>query len=108
MKFSMRLLYLYLFSFVGLLVTVIGSIQLVDLGIRSVVFTDVDTYNYLRPQFDCVGENCVETVSKEEALMQARDEARKNRQRQLSSSLSMILIAAPLYLYHWRLIKKEK
>ena len=108
MKFSMRLLYLYLFSFVGLLVTVIGSIQLVDLGIRSVVFTDVDTYIYLRPQFDCVGENCVETVSKEESLAQAQDEAKKNRQRQLSSSLSMILIAAPLYLYHWRLIKKEK
>ena len=34
MKFSIRLLYLYLFAFIGLLVSVIGSIQLVDLGIN--------------------------------------------------------------------------
>ena len=38
MKFSLRLLYLYLFSFVGLLITVIGSIQIIDLGLKTYVF----------------------------------------------------------------------
>lgn len=108
MKFSLRLLYLYLFSFVGLLVTVIGSIQLFDLGIRSVVFPDADIYNYARPQIECVGEKCAEVTSAEEAQAQAQEDARKNRQRELSNSLAMIVVALPLYLYHWKLIKKEK
>jgi hypothetical protein len=47
MKFSIRLLYLYLFSFVGLLIVVIGGIQMVDLGIKTFVFKDADKYeNY--------------------------------------------------------------
>ena len=45
MKFSIRLLYLYLFSFIGLIIAVIGTIQLVDLGIKVFVFKDADRYD---------------------------------------------------------------
>lgn len=42
MKIDLRLLYLYLFSFVGLFIVVIGSIQLVNLGIKTFVFKEAD------------------------------------------------------------------
>jgi len=34
-------------------------------------------------------------------------EQSNQRRRQLSTSLSMILVGVPLYLYHWKTIKKE-
>lgn len=44
-----------------------------------------------------------------EAQVKARQdkELSNQRQRQLSDSLSMIVIGAPLYLYHWKTIQKE-
>lgn len=110
MKFSLRLLYLYLFSFVGLLISVIGSIQLVDLGIKTYIFPEVDVYDYSRPVKVTCPENgeCVEEFSEEENKKMALEESKRNRQRQFSSSFSMIAVGIPLYLYHWNLIKKEK
>jgi hypothetical protein len=105
MKFSLRLLYLYLFSFVGLLITVIGAIQLVDLSLKKYVFR-VSQYSYpiSAPIVDNAGK--VE-MTVEEQKEQQRLEAENTEKRSLSSSLAMIAIGIPLYLYHWGTIKKE-
>lgn len=109
MKLNIRLLYLYLFSFVGLLIVVIGSVNLVDLGIKSVFFKEADVYSYPRPKMVCLeGEACEDQTSEEEYIENARLEAQKSRQRQLSNSTAMILVGAPLYLYHWKIINKDK
>lgn len=108
MKFSVRLLYLYLFSFVGLLISVIGAIQLIDLGLRATVFTQADLINY--PELTkpvCDGADCPPVQSKEELERQARIDVQRSRERQMSNSLAMIAIGMPLYLYHWSVIKKE-
>lgn len=110
MKFNIKLLYLYLFSFVGLLITVIGSIQLVDLGMKIYVFKGADKYeNYpISKQYDPNGKEIV--ISKEEIEQQRmyqERESTRNRQRQVSTAVAMILVGTPLYLYHWNLIKKE-
>jgi hypothetical protein len=34
-------------------------------------------------------------------------EQQRQKQRQLSNSLAMILIGAPLYAFHWKTIQKE-
>lgn len=103
MKFSIRLLYLYLFAFVGLLITTIGSIQLADLALKNYVFR-VSEYSYYSEPITVDGK---QTVSKEEMDKRNRIEQSNQRKRQLSTSLSMILIGMPLYLYHWKTIKKE-
>lgn len=103
MKFSLRLLYLYLFSFVGLLITVIGSISLLDLGLKTYVFKVEERIYYPEP-LKLEGES---TVSKEEMEERNRLEVANQRKRQVSNSLAMILVGAPLYLYHWKTIKKE-
>ena len=104
MKFSIRLLYLYLFSFIGLLIAVIGTVQIVDLGMKVYLFDEADVYEYAKQlplddemQFDV-----------EEQKQIAQRETKRQRQRQASTALSMILVGLPLYKFHWRLIKKEK
>jgi len=102
MKFNIRLLYLYLFSFVGLLITIIGSVQLIDLGLKTYVFK-VSEYTYYS---DPMVEEKTK-ISAEEMEKRNRQEQSNQQKRQLSTSLSMILIGVPLYLYHWKTIKKE-
>ena len=105
MKFNLRLLYLYLFSFVGLLIVVIGSIQMVNLGLKTFIFKDIDKYE-IYPSTPIKGELPVEDPK----LTQERQdrEMARQRQRDLVNSVSMIAVGLPLYLYHWKLIGKEK
>lgn len=104
MKINIRLIYLYLFSFVGLLTVVIGSVRLVDLGMKVFIFPESDKYEYAVP---VMPENekgqLDEKIMKENA---ARDQKR-NRERDLSNSLAMIVVGLPLYIYHWKTIQKE-
>lgn len=103
MKFSLRLLYLYLFSFVGLLITVIGSVQIIDLGLKTYVFT-VSEYTYY-PEPATIDTKPL--ISTAELERRNKVEQSNQRKRQLSTSLSLILVGIPLYLYHWKTIKKE-
>jgi hypothetical protein len=107
MKFNLRLLYLYLFSFVGLLITVVGGIQLVDLGLKQYVF-QVSSYNYGYPMAPDPALTTEQQKAQEEKwLAQMKTDQQDQKKREASTAVSMILIGAPLYLYHWRTIKKE-
>ena len=108
MKINLRLLYLYLFSFVGLLVVVIGSIRLVDLGIKVLVFKGADQYeNY--PVMQILPEGKTDkNYNPEKAQEYQKLENIRQRQRAVSEASAMILVGIPLYLYHWKLIQKEK
>lgn len=109
MKFSIRLLYLYLFSFIGLIIAVIGTIQIVDLGMKVYVFKDADKYDY--PIISKVGvdgkEIALTDQEKADQKAQQDKETTRNRQRQASTALAMLLVGIPLYKYHWSTIKKE-
>lgn len=102
MKFSLRFLYLYLFSFVGLLIVVIGSIRLVDLGLKVFIFKDADKYEYSAP-VKIEGQ----VVGVEEEKRRAEREFVRQRQREFTGSISMIVVGLPLYLYHWKTIQRE-
>lgn len=104
MRFSLRLLYLYLFSFVGLLITVIGSVQLVDLGLKTYVFRVSDYTYYPEPT---VVEGAKPTLNQDELQKRNLEEQSNQRRRQASNSLAMILVGVPLYLYHWRRLHAE-
>lgn len=111
MKFNIRLIYLYLFSFVGLLVFVIGCVRLVDLGLKVVVFNNADIYvSYpIAPYKDPNDPRSLTQIKQENEAQQIaqREESKRNRQREISSSLAMIIVGAPLYLYHWKAIQKD-
>jgi hypothetical protein len=110
MKFSIRVLYLYLFSFIGLLVAVIGAIQLVNLGLQVYVFQNADQYSYAVPVMPAGPDGKDRPVSPETAREQQEQQKldnRRQRQRTTSNALAMMIIGIPLYLYHWRMISRE-
>ncbi len=87
----------------GLLIAVIGTIQIVDLGLKAYVFK-IPEYNYYA---DTVPDE-KKTVSVEEMERRNKEEQSNQRKRQVSNSIAMILVGMPLYLYHWKTIKKEQ
>lgn len=109
MKFSIRLLYLYLFSFIGLIIAVIGSIRILELGIKVYIFKGADEYSYTQPAK--ISPDGIEIeLSEEEKARQRSDqetETKRQRERELSGALAMILVGVPLYKYHWKTIQKE-
>ena len=115
MKFSIRLLYLYLFSAIGLLIFVIGCIRLIDLAMKIYVFNNADLYTYTAPVVAPLAPGDKGSGLTQEQIDQQNAEAkrnqeqenRKNRQRETSGALAMMLIGAPLYFYHWRTISRE-
>ncbi len=109
MKFSIRLLYLYLFSFIGLLVAVIGSVRIIELALKVYVFKGADQFNYVVPTKMAPDGKEVK-LTKEEMDQQRSDaeaETTRQRERELSGALAMILVGIPLYKYHWSIIQKE-
>ncbi len=106
MKFSLRLLYLYLFSFVGLIITITGAIKIIDLTLKTYVFKVEERSYYPEPVRVVEGEEA--PVIQKDLVERQQQDQNNERKRDLSNSLAMILVGGPLYLYHWQTIKKEK
>ncbi len=131
-------MYLYLFALVGLTITVIGTVMLVNLALKAWIFTKADTgYNYVeRPPTiyverdvelmtalaDCADKcELTETQQKQLAAWQSDyewwqknqkntdvDYSERSRHQQASTAVSMIVVGLPLYLYHWAIIKRNR
>jgi len=128
----LRKIYLYSFSLLGLVLLVIAGIRFLDMGLKAFVFTQAEEQqkvDYMRPTTIYSIEKLQSLESVEQGLsedekIQIRqmiqsyqewqeqkekvDPIIANRHRNASSSLAMILIGLPLYLYHWLTIKKEE
>lgn len=128
-----RTVYLYLLAMLGLVLLTIGGIRLLDMGLKAFVFTQAEQEErtmYMQPPMP-VGLERVERIGRgEEGELTAEERALvrqwvedyrswkertervdvvvARRQRTASSSLAMILVGLPLYLYHWGVIRKEK
>ena len=109
-----RKIYLYLFSLIGLVLVVIGCVQLVNLGLKTYVFTAADQY-YSYPvaaPVPTADKNVTSTVPAQptDAEMKAYQDRQTASQREstAANALAMIIIGVPLYLYHWRVIKQDK
>jgi len=125
-----RTIYLYLFALIGLAFLISGAVRFVDMGLKAFIFTKAEEQqrlNFRQPPMPYSVEK-IETLQEDEDLSeeekiivkewltdykQWKEESSKinyldaQRHRDASSSLSMILVGLPLYLYHWEVIKKE-
>ncbi len=128
-----RTIYLYLFALLGLVLLTIGAVRFLDMGLKAFVFTKAEEEQriyYKQPRIDYGAIERLEKVSTEdgeelsveekaqiknmiENYNQWKEEADKvdpitsRRHRDASINLSLIIVGLPLYLYHWRVIKKE-
>lgn len=111
-----RKIYLYLFSLIGLVLVVIGCVQLVNLGLKAYIFPDADKY-YSYPvavpaPVQPAGKNVSTTVPAQPTDAQMKtyqdEQTKSQRESTAAEALAMIIVGVPLYLYHWRVIKKDK
>ena len=123
-----RTIYLYLFALLGLVLVTIGGVNFLEMALKAYVFTEADSdqrYAYTMPPSPFPTEGYhrgLEAATPEERATLERwaveyrqweqqykgvDQVKSYRQREAATSLAMILIGAPLYLFHWRLTRRE-
>jgi hypothetical protein len=116
-------IYLYLVSIIALVIMVVGAIMLLNMALKTWVFPKADHVNYYSypAKVDCermiaeqkanstayVDPSCTDPdyVAKQEA----RDREQRSAQKQsdAAQALAMILVAGPVWFFHWRLARKE-
>lgn len=109
---------MYLFSLVGLVLIIIGLVQLIDLGLKAWVFTKADeavlypVYPKARPVFDGAETEALTPAEEEkyrqEQLQFEKENKVRERHRTAANSLAFIIVGLPLFLYHWRTIQQDK
>lgn len=126
MSTVVRMLYLYLFAMLGLIFMAIGGVQLLDMGLRALIFKQADamerwevppTPMFMTERAERVAGDTAFTPREREMVRQSIreyeqwQERRKNfdpvlarRQRTAARSLALIIVGLPLWLYHWRMI----
>lgn len=123
-KNIVKLIYLYLFSLVGLVLIIIASVTLIDLGLKAFIFKSADTYiSY--PEYPTekitisedkvVSGTQIQEITEEQKveyeakqLEYQKENTERQRQRTASNSLAMFIVGIPLFLYHWKQIKRNK
>jgi hypothetical protein len=112
--------YLYLVSLVSLVIVVVGTIMLINLALRSWVFTKADNANYYYPaQVTCdaplkEGESqayrtpeCADPHYGEKMEQEEKERQTARKQGTASQAVAMIIVGAPVFFYHWKLARKE-
>lgn len=112
---NIKKIYLYLVSTIALVIWVFGAIMLVNMALKAWVFTKADTYSYYAPRPEMCSQangdikaypECAPGYEEQQRKMDEQNRA-SQRQRDASQALSMILIAGPIWFFHWRLARKE-
>lgn len=100
-------IYLYTFSAVGLILLIVGSVKILDLGLKSFVFKNADVYYMPKISYENNLDLNEEKIQRE---LEEQDKAQKialraEREKTMSNSLALIIVGLPLFLYHWKKIK---
>ncbi len=106
---SLKKAYLYLVSVISLVIAVIGAIMLINLGLKAWVFTRADQNYYTAPcpvAPNSMASGCDPTTIAQQQ-QQAKDQQGSQRQTTAAQAIAMIVVATPVWLYHWKLAKKE-
>lgn len=115
---KLKLIYLYIFSCVGLVLVIIGSVSFINLGLKTYVFKKADApIIYPGPKTtriitDQTGKEkfVEEEQTKEDLELQEKREKEyrtSQRQRDAAQALAFIIIGLPIYLYHWNLVRRK-
>ncbi|MGM0438826.1 MAG: hypothetical protein ACQEP3_00100 [Patescibacteria group bacterium] len=126
-----RTIYLYLFAGIGLILLIIGVVRFIDMGLKATIFKEAQSVERLEqsnyysrpyPTIDFERYEDEEEVTEEEleslrSMIEDYEEQEEKwgnadrylakKQEEASYNLAFILVGFPLYLYHWKTIKKD-
>lgn len=125
-----RYIYLYLITAISIVLIIIAAVQALNLVLREYVF-NVKDWNAFEDYYECTDDTLFYTydtkgvrvqkapILSEEEKQTAKDECivktkekrelqhNNDLKRDMVTWLSMLIVALPLYIYHWGIIKKE-
>ena len=127
---SIRTVYLYVATLVGLGLIIAGGVQAFELILKSTVLTQADAEERLWARqppmpyaLDVVKEapGSLETTAEQQAVMERwladyerwseqqeeLDIVAARRERQAATALALLFVGIPVYLYHWLTIRRE-
>jgi hypothetical protein len=108
---SLKKAYLYLVSIISLVIMVVAGIMLINLALKAWVFKDADRYASYPCLAKVIGPDGRESGCNQEEIdaQKKADEQNRKSQRQQSAAqaIAMILVATPVWFYHWRAARKE-
>lgn len=102
----LRNIYLYLVSFVALMMIIIGLIFTVQ-NITDVLFPT--NYYYDSLPIEKTGGMTEEEIKRyEESQKINQQNQQTNSKKNVAKSVAVVIVALPTFAYHWRKIEKEK
>lgn len=109
MRFSweIRSIYLYLVSLVTLIMIIIGTVQLIQ-TVVDFVYPPPTYYPgpvELKNRYQMQGVELSPQAIEEQARIERENAWRSQRYysvKRLANSLALLVVAGPLYIYHWR------
>ena len=108
---SLKKAYLYLVSAISLIIAVVGAIMLLNLGLKTWIFPKADRNYYSYPCPATVEPNGKAVICDQAALDLQRKQDEENRSSQKQSeaaqALAMIIVATPVWYFHWKMARKE-
>jgi hypothetical protein len=131
MKNTIRQIYFYAATLIFLIMSVIGTVSLLNLGMKTYILTKADKaygpscddtgIQYYEPRPVPMaepvkeGQPAVKELTAEEKTERKAacektlaDQKAGERQRELAQNLSMVLVAAPLFWVHFKWVQKER
>jgi hypothetical protein len=114
MAFSIRRLYYYLVCFTTLIMTIVGTVQIVDRALDVAMPGLYGSSEFeLRQRFEMPHRADMAPPPPNEAQIRqmviAEQERERNRAlRSMLGSIALVLIAFPVYLYHWRRVRRSE
>ncbi|MDZ4655427.1 MAG: hypothetical protein U1F44_06095 [Coriobacteriia bacterium] len=103
-RWSLRNIYLYLVCLITLIMVIVAAVGFV----RGIVeFAYPDSYQYGMRPLDEKGEPAMTDEEWEREAEAQENSSRRYAVLSLVGNGAMLLIAGPLYLYHWRKIEVE-
>jgi len=112
MKWDIRTVYLYLISFVTLMMVLIGGVQGIH-ALGSYFYPPPDygpsvlMYDMKLKEGSTLPPELLQQQIAEEAERQRR-QVRYSQFQQAVSSFALIVVGLPVYLYHWRKIREKE
>ena len=118
-------IYFYLVSFVALMMVVFSTADMINIVLKTYVFTKANEPYYYKPIECQIGTdpelvddaNAPKTVKytpeecarlEEENTKQQRENMIAENQRDIVRDISMIVVGIPLFIFHWGFIRKRK
>jgi hypothetical protein len=123
-----RTIYLYLAALVSLIFVAVGTGNLLNTGLKYFFFPKAEKAGFSRcnqqPPVYALDKGALQTVATPDQKIQLDNLLRdydqwkaqnageecysQERQNNTVNSLTMMIVALPIFLLHWRIIKKEK